>query len=77
MRPRKIRVGGLMRCCMATIDELPDDTPEEDGHTVACKHCGGPIRFFRGAWEWGHAGKTMREIVNAAPFGATTKKGQE
>jgi hypothetical protein len=55
----KIRIGGLMRCCIATIDILYDENPGmavTEGQTLQCRYApenpDHRIRFRDGAWEW-------------------------
>jgi hypothetical protein len=53
--PRKgprIRIGGLLRCCLKTIE---DSTVLQhiEGEKVECRWCSqGRMRFRDGAWEW-------------------------
>lgn len=52
----KVRHGGLMRCCIQSLDqemsERPEDPKEGDRHTCQyCKEEHGMI-FRDGAWEW-------------------------
>ncbi len=51
-----VRHGGLMRCCLATLDEFmaTKDEPPEEGDTLRCKyHCdNGGMIFRNGGWEW-------------------------
>jgi len=52
-----IRPGGLLRCCLATLDEHVQSASEQpkEGDRLMCKHCrnvGGGMVFNRGAWEW-------------------------
>ena len=43
--------GGMFRCCIATILELPPEA-EKDGAVVECKYaCGGKVRFNKEHWE--------------------------
>lgn len=59
----RIRHGGLMRCCLASLDDAmvaADDAPNEKD-TFACKYCGNPMVFQNGAWEWGGAISSDRE----------------
>ncbi len=35
----KISLGGLMRCCHATFNEIPMDEPLPDGRVIPCEHC--------------------------------------
>lgn len=50
----RVRVGGLMRCCLATLDaamaartELP-----KEGEVLPCAHCTSSMVFNNEAWEW-------------------------
>ena len=48
----KIRIGGLMRCCILTIEEDAPKNPKE-GDKMRCRYCkSGDIIFKDGAWEW-------------------------
>lgn len=55
-----IRIGGLLRCCIATIEELYPDGPARigvEGQLLQCNHhteVVAPMRFRNGAWEWNH-----------------------
>lgn len=55
---RQVRMGGLMRCCLAT---LADTTTESAvGTTLSCKYESDPnneqmIVAADGVWEWNHA----------------------
>jgi len=51
----KVRHGGLMRCCLATIDEamLAATEAPKEGDRMKCKyHDGQGMVFHDGAWEW-------------------------
>ncbi len=50
--PRKlpVRIGGLFRCCLETLDTTP--VIEEEGTILQCKYCKGSLRIREGAWEW-------------------------
>lgn len=53
-RTYKVRHGGLMRCCLATLsDRMPTcaEDPKE-GEKIACVYCSTGITFHDGAWEW-------------------------
>jgi hypothetical protein len=50
-RPYHFRPGGLMRCCLATLDEAAEHNPKE-GDTQGCRYCKNGMRFKDGAWEW-------------------------
>lgn len=47
--------GGLMRCCLATLDEamVAAEVPPKDGDKLQCKyHDGYGMIFSGGAWRW-------------------------
>ena len=47
---RKVKEGGLMRCCLATLQER--DEEDKEGQIINCKYCGDKM-FFNGIyWEW-------------------------
>lgn len=51
----KIRIGGLMRCCIETIRELYAADPghqANDGDMLECQWHETRMRFRDGAWEW-------------------------
>lgn len=53
----EVRVGGLFRCCINTVDVL---SPDEDyeGNVKECLYCKEPsLVFTNGAWEWNKEGK--------------------
>ena len=39
--PYKVHIGGLLRCCLATLEELDElgQLPTEAGSLVTCKYC--------------------------------------
>jgi hypothetical protein len=44
-----------MRCCVATLDALPDDYETTEGEVLDCTYeeAGNErLRFVLGAWEW-------------------------
>lgn len=50
-----VRLGGLMRCCLATLEEKRTADPKyaEEGATLKCDYCSdGEMIFNNGAWEW-------------------------
>ncbi len=60
-RPDRVRIGGLMRCCLETIDDLyPDGRTAiaTEGQALQCKYApDNPehrMIFRDGAWEWDH-----------------------
>lgn len=50
--PRKapLRIGGVMRCCMETLDTTP--VMETEGEVLKCKHCRQSLVFTDGCWGW-------------------------
>lgn len=56
----QVRIGGLLRCCVETINDLYPDGPAQigvEGQTLQCKYHQDevpPIRFRDGAWERNH-----------------------
>lgn len=50
MSEKRIRIGGLFRCCIATLQE---DAPEDvEGAVHECRNCKAKTVFRDGAWEW-------------------------
>lgn len=48
---RQVHIGGLMRCCLATIAEC--DLPSVVGTVLPCKYgCSGAVVGEDGAWGW-------------------------
>ena len=48
----RIRIGGLMRCCIESIQAAPGG---REGDVIPCKYHpqdGDQARFTDGAWEW-------------------------
>lgn len=57
----RVKTGGLMRCCLETLDDLYADGPARmaaEGQVLQCKYApGNPLHrmiFRSGAWEWDH-----------------------
>ena len=46
----KVRIGGLYRCCLETLEESNPFGIE--GDEISCVYCGDYMRFNDGAWEW-------------------------
>ena len=63
----RVRPGGLMRCCLLTLDEEMNIATEKpkDGDTLHCKWCDDPygMVFVGGAWQWN---KALESAVSAA-----------
>ena len=51
-----VRTGGLMRCCLASLDEEMEKATEapKEGDIASCKYCSGKNQmvFRKGSWEW-------------------------
>lgn len=50
-----IAIGGLFRCCIATVDQ--NEEPAEEGDVSLCPHCGGETHLLKNAkgvltWQW-------------------------
>lgn len=52
LKDTRIRIGGLMRCCLETIYQLPPDTDYTEGIVVPCKHCSSSVILEDGKWRW-------------------------
>lgn len=51
-RDYRVRPGGLMQCCLASLDEaMADVTSVMEDASLTCKYCGGAMRFKDGAWQ--------------------------
>lgn len=52
----RVHHGGLMRCCLASLDEAmaARTEPPAEGETLHCKYHddNGGMIFRNGAWEW-------------------------
>ena len=49
----KLHHGGLMRCCIKTLTDIPDGTEVTEGQVVPCKWCSSSGMVLRdGAWHW-------------------------
>jgi hypothetical protein len=51
----KVRIGGLMRCCIESLSDAPAEPNE--GDTFRCKWCSDEagMVFRDGAWQWAAA----------------------
>lgn len=50
-----VRPGGLMRCCIVTLEGYMEEatTPPKEGDKLHCEWCrDGEMIFRDGAWEW-------------------------
>lgn len=53
-----IRIGGVMRCCIATYEELaPPSHMTKEGDTLSCNWCSSRLIMRDGGWEWDRDGK--------------------
>ena len=50
-----LRIGGVMRCCIATLDErVARDREPQEGEKLPCNWCSSGLIYRDGAWEWDH-----------------------
>lgn len=54
--PYRLKHGGLMRCCLQTLDDamVAATEPPKEGDTLRCRGCSDEygIVFRDGAWQW-------------------------
>lgn len=50
-RIKTLQIGGVMRCCVETINEF-DDSQSKEGDTVKCKYCEDKLTLQDGKWQW-------------------------
>jgi hypothetical protein len=56
----EVQTGGLMRCCLVSLDEHmrsleAADTPPKEGDVVKCKFCSGEGMILKEwIWRWNH-----------------------
>lgn len=50
MAVEPIKIGGLMRCCIETLQERTE--PGAEGEEQPCKHCSSAAVLDGGAWRW-------------------------
>lgn len=54
----KIKMGGLMRCCLTSVDHLYPDGPAQlatEGQVLQCEYTDSPdhrMIFHDGTWSW-------------------------
>jgi len=57
--------GGLMRCCLLSLDDYYVEHPDfldKEGDTIKCKWCSGDGMILKdGYWEWNHPLETGGE----------------
>lgn len=51
MRRLPLRIGGVMRCCIQTLNDTPLRS-ENEGEILKCVYCSNSLRVRAGAWEW-------------------------
>lgn len=51
-RMRPYRGGGLYRCCVARLADLPEAIADTEGNVTHCPDCKTPMLFADGAWQW-------------------------
>ena len=49
-RTKPVNHGGLLRCCITTLDEA--EVEEVEGEVLPCKWCGGLLIFNGEVWRW-------------------------
>jgi len=49
-RQLPLRIGGVMRCCLETLNTTP--VIENEGDVLPCRYCKSQLRVRDGAWEW-------------------------
>ena len=55
LKDTTINTGGMLRCCVATIDELNKDTDYPDGFVLDChyeEYGNKSILLKDGVWQW-------------------------
>jgi hypothetical protein len=58
----KVKIGGLMRCCLETLQEYYPNGPEAraaEGDLLRCKYCSSSMIFRSGSWEWNREGMVL------------------
>ena len=61
-RTRPYRSGGLYRCCIARLADMPEEVTDTEGNTTRCLDCNTPLLFISGAWQW------SPWVAEVAPF---------
>lgn len=75
MAEPRIRIGGLMRCCIQSIQEYEDVAPADDDW-LQCAHCNEALIYRDGAWEWA-SGRRLRERLEEEPAPSSQEASQE
>lgn len=47
-RTKPLQIGGVMRCCVETLDSTP--VQEVEGEVLPCKYCSDSLIFMDEAW---------------------------
>ena len=50
MTTKSIAIGGLLRCCILSLQEYTG--PEEEGQTLVCTYCRAPLILRGDRWHW-------------------------
>ena len=45
-----INQGGVFRCCIQAVLDLPEDIDFDEGRVVECPHCTGTMTLQDGVW---------------------------
>jgi hypothetical protein len=53
---RALRIGGVQRCCIATLDDYTG--PDVEGTVLPCTYCTSSLIMRDGAWEWNRPDRT-------------------
>ena len=63
MTETRVAIGGLMRCCLGSLNRLAEDDPEvSEGDILGCDYCKSSMILEGGRWRW-H--KEEREELDA------------
>lgn len=54
MPTKPLRIGGVLRCCAATLREAADvpDFNDAEGTVLPCRYCRSALWVRDDAWEW-------------------------
>jgi len=59
----RINIGGMLRCCVATLNEMDLDTEVENGQTLDCKYekeNNQSMILEDGIWKWNESSSEFR-----------------
>jgi hypothetical protein len=51
-RARVVRIGGLLRCCVDTVETTNFKTAPKEGDVIQCRYCSDSMVYRDHAWEW-------------------------